>query len=304
MNSSASSFSIESAVDFGRYNFVLLSIPGSIPWAMCLFANYRRDNIYHHMVFTEIFDNYSHDVPVSSIQTISDILSRNGIGKSMLPFNNIDTATIVDRLFGIVYLFGFEQPNVSKLSALHKQYKYLMLQKKQNKFVFLKSMMKQYIKTNAIKVNVAYNLIFYHENIAMFLSICFGISRFVSCILMPIILFFVLKSVDADVMSLHIVQNWVVYMFLALYTLSFVPFAYNIYCIINCEYYFFLVTPIKTPIEKQIDGNKEENAQSKMLMHRNVLPDFIQNTKRNKEIWNRVDDKNIASVIIQYLPVL
>merc|ERR1712190_419783 len=100
------------------------------------------------------------------------------------------------------------------LGALNRQRKYLNLASEESKFSFLKQMMRQYIQANAIRVNIAYNLIFYHENIAMFLSICFGISRFVSCVLMPCILFWSLQCIDVDVLSVHIVQNWVIWVFL------------------------------------------------------------------------------------------
>merc|ERR1712204_3766 len=104
---------------------------------------------------------------------------------------------------------------------------------------------------------------------------------------MPCILFWSLQCIDVDVLSVHIVQNWVIWVFLALYIVSFGPFAYNMYCIINCEYYFFLVTPIKKP--NVGIGSGEEY---KMLMQCNVLPEFIENTKRNKTIWDNVEDKN------------
>merc|ERR1719461_537207 len=105
---------------------------------------------------------------------------------------------------------------------------------------------------------------------------------------------------DVDVLSLHIVQNWVIVAFLALYVVSLGPFAYNMYCIVNCEYYFFLITPMRKPNEGRIGGGGD-GAEHRMLMHANTLPEFVENTKRNKVIWKHVEDKNIASLIIQFL---
>merc|ERR1712113_1281072 len=100
--------------------------------------------------------------------------------------------------------------------------------------------MKKYIKSHAIKINMVYNLIFYHENIALFLSICFVISRFISCIAIPIAWLVILQTIDANILSFNIIQNWIIYVILGLYSISFLPFAYNIFCVLNCEYYFFL----------------------------------------------------------------
>ena len=331
-------------LDFGKYNFILLSIPGSIPWVMIIFANYRRDNIYHHMVFTEIFENYNHSIPINSIQKISDILVRNGIGTSIIPIP-VKTEQIVDKLFAVIYLFGYdetennddqyqqqiepqkvdnnndkidavakkEENNMKKMANLNKQYQYLQIKRQENKINFIKNMMKRYIKQNAIKIGLFYNLIFYHENIALFLSICFGISRFISCILMPIVWFIIFKNMninnDENNISLNIVQNWIIYIVLGLYALSFIPFTYNMYCIFNCQYYFFLITPIKSNTNKNILRNDKNNriqykaAKLKEQQNKHLLPHFIENTMlRNKAIWDVIEDKNIAGIIIQYLP--
>ena len=330
-------------IGFGRWNFILLSIPGSIPWAMVLFANYQREHIYHHMVFTEIFENLTSDLPQSSVQKISDILGRNGIGKSLIPIPTTFTMEeIVDKLFGVVYLCGSdkgsediaesadsmqdddaadsasdspdlvdstklkvaeqrrERNGVKKRSVLQKQYQYLKLTESKSKLRFIKEMMKSYIRKQGIRVNTCYKLMFYHENIALFLSVCFGISRFVSCILMPIAWCYIMGNMDVAIASLYVVQHWIVYCFLALYGISFLPFAYNMYCVMSCGYYFFLIAPIKKP---------EDSGYCIGLRTRNgvgdgqgLLPRFIENSRRNKAIWDVMANKDIATLIIQFLP--
>ena len=39
-----------------------------------------------------------------------------------------------------------------------------------------------------------------------------------------------------------------------------------------------------------------------MIQSDNLLPLFIENTKRNKAIWDMIEDNNIAGIIISYLP--
>merc|ERR1712176_623891 len=97
--------------------------------------------------------------------------------------------------------------------------------------------------------------------------------------------------------SLYVVQNWIVYCFLGLYGLSFLPFAYNIYCVVNCEYYFFLIAPIKRPEnEVQCIGLGAQT------LDNGLLPRFIEQSRRNAVIWKVVVNKDIATIIIQFLP--
>eukprot|EP01083_Nonionella_stella_P040559 110034_1 len=307
---------------FGDYNFILLSIPGSIPWCMIMFANYRRGTIYHHMCFTEIFDNYNNKMPVHSIQKISAVLVRYGIGTSLIPIPVlINQGIIIDSVFALLCLFGYDcddmdaNDNASiqhtkqdldakSLRMLNKQYHYLRIEARENKVQFIKDLMKQYIESNAIKISAMYNLIFYHENVALFLSICFVISRFVSCIVLPIVWYVVLRRVDNEhILSLNIVQNWIVYVILVLYLISFLPFIYNIYCVLHCGYYFLLISPIKIS-DRSVHriAHACSSSNGTWSVHHNILPQFVENTKRNKVIWSCIKDKNIASIIILYLP--